>query len=50
METEKSEIVKKAKKLVLEAKKKKAVKPYNIAFEEFPVEKEIHKGNMKDYK
>lgn len=46
MKNEKSEIIKKAKKLVVVAKKKKNVKPYTVAFEEFPVEEEIHKGKI----
>lgn len=50
MKTEKSKIVKKAKDLVSKAKNKKVVKSYTVAFEEFPVEQEVHKGNMNNYK
>lgn len=50
MKSEKSEIVRKAKDLVLKAKNKKIIKSHTVAFEEFPVEKEIHKGRANDYR
>lgn len=50
MKAKKIEIIKKAKDLVLEAKNKNVIKSHNTAFKEFPVEEEIHKGKMEDYK
>lgn len=39
-----------AKKLVELAKKKGLVQPHTVAFKIFPVEKEIHKGKVKNKK
>lgn len=50
MKTNASEINQKAKKLVLLAKEKGLVKSHTIAFKEFPVEKEVHKGKAENYK
>mgnify|MGYP003540061792 CR=1 FL=1 len=46
MKTNVNEITKRAKALVAIAKEKKLIKPHTIAFKEFPVEKEIHKGKQ----
>jgi len=50
MKTNASENSQKAKRLVLLAKEKGLVKSHTVAFKEFPVEKEIHKGKTEDYK
>lgn len=49
MKTRNSEVVKKAKKLTMLAKEKGLIKSHTIAFKEFPVEEESHKGKMKGY-
>ena len=48
MEKNKKELKAKVKKLLEFSKKKKYIKPHTEAFEIYPVEDEIHKGN-KDY-
>lgn len=50
MKTNTSEISKNAKRLVAVAKERGLIKSHTIAFKEFPVENEIHKGEMKGYK
>ena len=50
MKTNTSEISKNAKRLVLLAKEKGLIKSHTIAFKEFPVEKEVHKGRTENYK
>lgn len=50
MKNNTSEISKNAKRLVLLAKEKGLVKSHIVAFKEFPVEKEIHKGKPENYK
>lgn len=50
MKTNTSEISKRAKRLVMLAKEKGLVKSHTIAFKEFPVEQEIHKGKRENYK
>lgn len=49
MKTNTSEIQKNAKRLVLLAKEKGLIKSHTVAFKEFPVEKEIHKGKSENY-
>lgn len=49
MKTNISEVSKKAKRLVVLAKEKNLVKSHTIAFKEFPVEKEEHKGKPENY-
>lgn len=49
MKTNTSEISKRAKRLVVLAKEKGLIKSHTIAFKEFPVEKEIHKGKPENY-
>lgn len=39
----------KARKLVMIAKEKGLIKSHTVAFKEFPVENEIHKGKAKEY-
>lgn len=50
MKTNSNEIIQRAKRLVLLAKEKNLVKPHTVAFKEFPVEKEIHKGKTENLK
>lgn len=50
MKTNNSKISQRARGLVLRAKEKKLIKPHTIAFKEFPVEKEAHKGKTENYK
>ncbi len=50
MKTNTSEIRKNARRLVLLAKEKGLVKSHTVAFKEFPVEEEIHKGEVEKYK
>lgn len=39
----------KVKRMLLEAKKKKLIKSHVLAFENTPVKKEEHKGQLKAY-
>lgn len=48
MKTNTSEIRKNARRLVLLAKEKGLVKSHTVAFKEFPVEEEIHKGKSEN--
>lgn len=48
MKTNTSECSQRAKKLVTIAKEKGLIKSHTVAFKEFPVEKEIHKGETKN--
>ena len=50
MKTNTSEISKKAKRLVMIAKDRNLIKSHTIAFKEFPVEEEEHKGRPENYK
>jgi len=50
MKTNASEVSQRAKRLVAIAKEKGLVKSHMIAFKEFPVEKEIHKGKTENLK
>lgn len=50
MKTNTSEISQKAKRLVALAKEKGLVKSHTVAFKEFPVEKEVHKGKTENLK
>lgn len=50
MKTNNSEISQKAKRLVALAKEKGLVKSHTVAFKEFPVEKEVHKGKTENLK
>lgn len=43
-----NETKEKARKLVLIAKEKDIIKSHTIAFDEFPVEKEVHKGKSEE--
>ena len=43
-----SETKDKARELVLLAKEKNLIKSHTVAFEEFPVEKEVHKGKTEE--
>ncbi len=48
MKTNTSEVSQRAKRLVMLAKEKGLVKSHTVAFKEFPVEKEIHKGKSEN--
>lgn len=50
MKTNTSEVSQRAKRLVMLAKEKGLVKSHTVAFKEFPVEEEIHKGEVEKYK
>jgi len=50
MKTNTSEISRNAKRLVLIAKEKGLIKSHTVAFKDFPVEKEVHKGKAESYK
>ncbi len=49
MKTNINEISKTAKDLVAKAKAKNLIKSYTVAFKDFPVSEEIHKGKKEYY-
>ena len=49
MKTNINDISKKAKELVTKSKEKNLIKSYTVAFEDFPVKEENHKGNREVY-
>lgn len=49
MKTNINEISKTAKDLVVKAKAKNLIKSYTVAFKDFPVSEEIHKGKKEYY-
>jgi len=50
MKTNTSDVSQKARKLVMLAKEKGLIKSHTVAFKDFPVEKEIHKGKLENCK
>lgn len=49
MKTNMNNISKNAKELIAKAKAKNLIKSYTIAFKDFPVDEEVHKGKKEYY-
>lgn len=49
MKTNMNDISKNAKELIAKAKSKNLIKSYTVAFKDFPVKEEVHKGKKEYY-
>lgn len=49
MKTNMNDISKNAKELIAKSKTKNLIKSYTVAFKDFPVSEEIHKGEKEYY-